>query len=255
LEFSELLKKLPVWNRTQYYCFISELLNVSTGQSITNDFLETYKALTGNTISKSITNISPEIFKLGRYQIAIADKEDISWQTFEGLGRIIGGHCSIESDLLLIGPEEYEEGNQKKRAFLDKLNKLPKWDKTMAWCRSAVLHPCSVEPQITGDHNVDNPNELIIDRYSFDEKPSQLHFDRSHFNNQYKKPPKQLSQYNFKLLETVWTWINGRGRALKYLIPLFLIGLLFSLLLIWFSVEKKSLFPHGGKQHHRDHHD
>jgi len=156
--------------------------------------------------------------------------------------------------LLLIGPQEYEEGNQKKRAFLDKLNKLPKWDKTMAWCRSAVLRLCSVEPQRTENHNVINPDKLIIDEYSFDEKPSRLHFDQLHFN-QYKKPPKKLSQYNFKWLKTVWSWIKGGRRALKYFIPLVLIGLLFSLLLIWFSAEKKSLFPHEGKQHDRDHHD
>jgi hypothetical protein len=255
LEFSELLKKLHIWNRTQYYCFISELLDVSTGQGITNDFLENYKTLTINSISKPIMNITPGLFKLGKYRITVADNADISWQTYEGLDKIIGGHCIIESDLLLIGPQEYEEGNQKKRAFLDKLNKLPRWDKTMAWCRSTVLRPCSVEPERTENYNIANPDEFIIDEYSFDEKSSQLHFDRSHFNNQYKKPPKQLSQYNFKLLETVWSWINGGRRALKYLIPLVLIGLLFSLLLIWFSAEKKSLFPHGGKQHHRDHHD
>ena len=42
LEFSEQLQKLPVWNKTHYYCFASELLDVSTGQSLTNDFLERY---------------------------------------------------------------------------------------------------------------------------------------------------------------------------------------------------------------------
>ena len=50
LEFSELLQKLPVWNRTHYYCFASELLDVSTGQSLTNDFLERHIALTRSTI-------------------------------------------------------------------------------------------------------------------------------------------------------------------------------------------------------------
>jgi hypothetical protein len=254
LEFSELLKKLPVWNRTQYYCFISELLNVSTGQSITNEFIENYQTLTGNTISKPIANISPGMFRLGRYQITIADKEEISWQTYEGLDRIIGGHCIIESGLLLIGPQEYEEWHQKKRAFLDKLNKLSKWDKTVAWCQSAVLRPCSIEPQRTENHNVASPVEFIIDEYSFDKKPSRLHFDQLPFN-QYKKPPKKLSQFNFKGLKTAWSWIYGARRWLKYLIPLVLVGLLLCLLMIWYSEEKKSLFHHGDNRHHREHDD
>ena len=31
LEFFEQLQKLPVWNKTRYYCFAFELLDVSTG--------------------------------------------------------------------------------------------------------------------------------------------------------------------------------------------------------------------------------
>jgi len=39
LEFHEQLEKLPDWNKTRHYCFAFELLDVSTGQSLTNDFL------------------------------------------------------------------------------------------------------------------------------------------------------------------------------------------------------------------------
>jgi hypothetical protein len=245
---------LPTWNRTIYYCFISELLNVSSGQSITKDFLENYKALTGNTIPKPITNISPGIFRLGRYQITIYDNGEVSWQTHESLNRVIGGQCVIESDVLFIDPQKYESRNQNKREFLNKLNQLPKWDKSMAWCRNYVLRPCNVEAPKTENHNFASPDEFIMDEYSFDEKPSSPYLDQIHFN-QNKEPPKRLLHLNFKWVKTVWCWICKGRRWLKYLIPLFLVGLLLGLVMIWYSVEKKSLFHHGGKQHHSEHDD
>jgi hypothetical protein len=249
LEFSELLQKLPIWNRTHYYCFISDLLNVLTSQSITNDFLENYRALTRGTASKPPMNMSPGTLRLGKYQITVADDAEISWQTHENLNRVVSGRCFIESDLLLIGPQEYDEGNQSKREFLDKLNQLPKWDKTMAWCRSSVLHHYNIEAQQSENPDPTNLSQYFMDEYSFDEKPPPLDF------NQYKEPSKRLLQLNFKWLETVWRWICEGKKWLKYLIPLFLVGLLLGLVMIWFSVEKKSLFHHGGKQHHREHDD
>lgn len=254
LEFSELLQKLPIWNRTRYYCFISDLLNVSTGQSITKDFLENYKTLPGNTIAKPITNISPGIFRLVRYQITVADNGEVSWQTYEGLAKVVSGICVIESDVLLIGPQEDEKANQNKREFLDKLNKLPKWDKTMAWCRSSMLRPCNAESQQTENPAPSSLHQYIMDKYTSDEKPDRVSFNQLHFN-QYKKPSKRLLQLNFNWLETVWSWKYEGRRWLKYIIPLVLVGLLIGLLMIWYSAEKKTFFHHGSKQHHREHGD
>jgi len=254
LEFSELLQKLPIWNRSHYYCFISELLDVSRGLSITNDFLENYNVLTRSTISTPLMNLIPGIFRLGRYQITVVDNAEVSWQTHESLNRVVGGQCVIESDVLFIDAQKYESRNQNKREFLNKLNQLPKWDKTMAWCRSYALRPCNVEAPKTENHNFASPDEFIMDEYSFDEKPSSPSLDQLHFN-QNKEPPKRLLHLNFKWVETVWCWICGGRRWLKYLIPLFLVGLLLGLVMIWYSIEKKSLFHHSGKQHHREHDD
>jgi hypothetical protein len=74
LEFSDRLNKLPSWGKTRYYCFAFELLDVATGQSLTNDFLERYLTLTSSTGSKSLMNMSPGMFRLGRYQIAVTDQ-------------------------------------------------------------------------------------------------------------------------------------------------------------------------------------
>ena len=244
LEFSELLQKLPVWNRTHYYCFASELLDVSTNQSLTNDFLERHIALARSTDSTPPTDMGPGIFRLGRYQITIEDNGKVSWHNYEGLDKVVGGQCVFESGVLLIGPQEYDDRYQSKREFLKKLTQLPKWDKSMAWCRSLVLRPCHVEVQQTKNPDSTNLHQYIMDEHSFDEKPSTLNL------NQYKEPSKRLLRLSFKWPETAWHLIRGRRMWLKYLIPLVLVGLMLGLVMILHSLEKKSDSHHWSKDHH-----
>ncbi len=40
LEFNGTLKKLPLWNRTRYFCFASTLLDVSSGRNTCEDQLQ-----------------------------------------------------------------------------------------------------------------------------------------------------------------------------------------------------------------------
>ena len=63
LEFFEQLQKLPVWNKTRYYCFAFELLDVSTGQSLTNDLLERFITPNSGTGSQFLMNMSPGTFR------------------------------------------------------------------------------------------------------------------------------------------------------------------------------------------------
>lgn len=245
LEFSELLQKLPVWNKTLYYCFSSELLNVSNGQTLTNDYLEIILRSINSASLKSEIKVSTGTFRLGRYQITVNDNGEVSWQTYGGLNRVVGGRCVFESDILFMGEQEYDEGNQSKREFLSKLTQLPKWDKSKAWCRSLVLRPCHVEVQQTKNPDSTNLHQYIMDEHSFDEKSSALNL------NQYKEPSKRLLRLSFKWLETAWHRIRGGKRWLKYLIPLFVVGLMLGLVLLWYSVEKKSHFSHGNKYHHK----
>jgi hypothetical protein len=247
LEFFEQLEKLPAWNKTRYYCFAFELLNISNGQTLTNDYLESILRSINSTSLKSEINVSTGTFKLGRYQITVTDNGDVSWQTYEGLDRVVGGPCVIESDILFIAPQEHDEGNQSKREFLKKLNQLPKWDKSVAWCRSLVLRTCQYK-QSENSGSIAH-NQDTMDEYFFDEKPS------APYLNQYKEPHKRLLLSGFKRLETAWHRIRGGKRCLKYLIPLVVVGLLFGLVMILHSVEKKSHLPHWGKDHHHEHND
>src|SRR4030042_881888 len=108
LEFFEKLEKLPAWNKTRYYCFAFELLNVSNGQTITNDYLESTLRNLNSATLKSEINVSAGTFRLGRYQITVNDNGEVSWQTYGGLDRVVGGHCVFESNVLFIAAQEYE---------------------------------------------------------------------------------------------------------------------------------------------------
>jgi len=247
LEFFEQVEKLPDWNKTRYYCFAFELLDISTGQGLTNDFLERYIALTRSTGLKPLMNMSPGMFRLGRYQITVNDKGEVSWQTSGGLNRVVGGQCVFESGILFMDEQEYE-GDQSKREFLRKLNQLPKWDKSVVWCRSLVLRICQHKQQSENSDSIVDRQD-IMDEYSFDEKPSALNL------NQYKEPYKRLLRLNFKRLETVWHCFCGEKKWWRYLISLFVVGLLIGLVLLWYSAEKKSHSHQRGKPQHHEHDD
>jgi hypothetical protein len=92
------------------------------------------------------------------------------------------------------------------------------------------------------------PQDMGKDHF-FDEKPSVI------FSARHEEKPKRLLILGFKWLERAWHRICGGKRWLKYLISLFVAGLLLGLVLLLYSVGKKLHFPHGNKQHHREHDD
>jgi hypothetical protein len=143
LEFIGTLKRLPLWNRTRYYCFASALLDVSSGQNISVEQLQQMASVSSMTISGSTSPIidSPGSFGLGRYQLSIAADGNISWKSCGGTHQIVGGAALIESDVLFIGPGKYEKHQQNKKDFFTTLRTHPKWDRTTFWCRSLALKP------------------------------------------------------------------------------------------------------------------
>ena len=142
LEFFNQLKRLPFWHKTRYYCFISALMDVSSGTNISEQKLQQLIALSGRTKidSENMVSESPETFRLWQYQISIAPDGDITWKTCGGMGQIFGGPAIIESDVLFLGPKKFDAPRQNdKRDFLHSLRTLPKWDQTNLWCRSLAL--------------------------------------------------------------------------------------------------------------------
>ena len=149
-EFLDRLKKLPVWGKTRYYCFSSDLLDIRTSQSLSDDFLIRTSLLAdrNKTDPKSIKDMQPGLYRLGQYQISVTDKGKISWQTHRGMNRLLRGPCLIESGLLFLAPREEEEGEQKKEEFIGRLEQLPLWNGTIAWGRGLLLRKCQEPPQI-----------------------------------------------------------------------------------------------------------
>ena len=58
-EFLDRLKKIPVWEKTRYYCHASELLEVATGRELTEDFLTRISSLEKRTPTASETRDVP----------------------------------------------------------------------------------------------------------------------------------------------------------------------------------------------------
>jgi len=144
LEFFNQLKRLPFWHKTRYYCFISALMDVSSGTNISEQKLQQLIALSDrtDTDSENMVAESPGTFRLWQYQISIAPDGDIIWKTCGGMGQIFGGSVIIESDVLFIGPKRFDDPRQNiKRDFVHTLRNLPKWDQTNLWCRSLALKP------------------------------------------------------------------------------------------------------------------
>ena len=142
LEFIGTLKKLPLWNRTRYYCFASTLLDVSSGRNISEDRLQQMVSLSSMTSTGSKTMIGDNLgaFRLGQYQITIAPDGVVSWKSCGGTNRIFGGPVLIESDILFMGPRKFDDPQQNKRKFLHSLRALPQWDRTTFWCRSSAFN-------------------------------------------------------------------------------------------------------------------
>ena len=150
LEFLDKLHKLPAWNKTRYYCFASELLDVVSGRTVNEDLLDRIFSLADMNAAraKPVTANGPGTFRLEKYQITVAADGQISWQADGGMNRLVGGQCIIKSGVLFIGPQEHDKGDQSNRKFLTKLQGLPRWDRTTIWGRTLALRAC--EPTLEG---------------------------------------------------------------------------------------------------------
>jgi hypothetical protein len=141
-EFLDSLKKMPPWVRTRYYCFAGELLDTATGQGLVDETVERFSSLASRFAHTHAEVARPGAYRLGNYRITVEADHAILWQAYGDLNRIIGGSCSVESNILIIGQREHDEQGEGKHGFFDTLDRLPQWDGTMVWCRGPVLRPC-----------------------------------------------------------------------------------------------------------------
>jgi hypothetical protein len=244
MEFHDHLRKLPPWTKTTYYCSSVNLLNVITGQVVTEDFLQeiTTLAQIKGALVNSATDVKQGAFRLGQYYINVAEDGSISWQAIEGLNNIIGGPCRIESNVLFISPQAYFQEHRNKQTFLEKLHRLPQWNSTIAWCRGMVLEECLPLQETRQHHAVGRPENI---RHKF------IHSRNSPHGATFKK----LLSAAAKRLSALWPRIH-RGRALfKHIISAALgaFVLLVGITLIFYTIGKGCHVSHEDDDHHHKH--
>ena len=169
-EFLDQLKKFPVWDKTLYYCFASELLDVKTGQKPTADrFTQLSSRInTQQPETEELKSLIQGSYRIDRYRIAINDDRTISWQTSRGIDRIIGGQGLIESGILFLGPRVGGEIKQNKQEFLYHLSRLPQWTITKVWCRYSALRSCQEKQPIKSPGNISTPPKKVINSISLE---------------------------------------------------------------------------------------
>jgi hypothetical protein len=254
-EFLDRLKKIPVWDKTRYYCHASELLEVATGRELTEDFLTRISS----SEKRNPTGLKPGMFRLGRYRITLSAGHEVFWQTPGGVHRVAGGPGRIESGLLILGPQEVDEEGPKKRDFLDKLIHLSQWEGTQVWCQESVLQECraplppvrlkgQLKDRIARVERARGKRLTTIQRNRLKESPKRLFT----FNLKRFKPslPRLRWPFRFQWRRLTWPWQTERKFWLTGLLLLVLSGLLFGVIMTFHSLEKMWSWSHGYKKYH-----
>jgi hypothetical protein len=249
MEFHDHLRKLPQWTKTDFYCSSVNLLDIITSQVAKEEFLQQMSMLArikGATVD-STTIVKRGAFRLGRYIINVAHNGQISWQTIQGLNKVIGGQCRIESNVLFICPQEYVQEHQNKQNFFNKMNRLPRWNNTIAWCKSMVLEECQPRQAPRQYRAIANTEDLRL----------KFIRGRNFFENyrarSQRKPFKIPFSSAYKLSSTLLPLIRRAKALFKRLIPAVLGAsvLLVGLILIFYAVGKGC--HHRDDDHHYKH--
>jgi hypothetical protein len=260
-EFLDHIRKLPVWNKTKFYCFASDLLDVSSGRSLSRDWKNYLPSTRGAARNRSQAPKvkGPLTFPLDKYKVTVADNDQISWQALEGGDRVAGGQCIIQSGILFIGPREYETGQRSRQEFLEELNDIPPWKRTKIWSHSLALRPCEPPPQ-TGHINAMAQRDTWRDhRYLGSTVSTFWKANQKTLKSLWppdmkfkipSSPVRRLS--SLKLRKPSQSPRGLRKVGFILLIPLLLAGVLLGLILGLHSVEETSHHHHASeKPHHR----
>jgi hypothetical protein len=246
LEFNEKMMKLPVWNRTRYYCLSSSLRDVNTGQKLSDYFNR--QQVNKDKISIGPVKIpEPGIFRLGRYRIIVEENSKISWQTYEGLNKTIGGPCVTESGILFIGSKKndlYE--SRSKKEWFSKLKLLPQWDKTFAWSHWRVLRSCRPGKELNKsrsfiwnsvDAKIRITNNMALSKRQEHKKERSI----------------KILPSNFERLKMSWYQAVKWKEWWDRLSPLLIDGLLVGLRIFLFIIEKIAHWLRKIEEYFREH--
>ena len=105
-------------------------------------------------------------YRLAEYKIIENEHGDLWWETHFGFGSFKGGKCFISGNILFIKPSKSKGPGFLKGEFLDHLNKLPKWEKTICYCASYRIYKCeSVRKPPLGRVGIQLDNQTASTEY------------------------------------------------------------------------------------------
>ncbi len=263
-EFLEQLNKFPGWNKTRYYCFVSELLDVHTGRGLKEESLKQMSCTAGadKMGADSVKNLKMGEYRLGQYQITVDTDGGVTWQTYGGINKVIHGRCLIESGILFIDPSESKEEAGSKREFLDRLHSMLQWDGTIAWSRNLVLKSCP-QQEPTNRPRTFIPRQKKWSPPVFIQTPpgsdpdwqegrAKQSFPIKAASSKSSSPPFFSVFAGIKWPNLLWFWPLGRKFWLMGLFLLVFTGLIIGLGFVLHSLEEKNHWPHWFKEHHHD---
>ena len=263
-EFLDQLKKLPSWDKTLYYCFFSELLEVKTGRRLTADLAQqmSFSMNTPHGGVEGFNGLRPGLYRIDRYRVTVNDDRTISWHTPGGMNRIIGGQGIIESGILFLGPMVGDESKQNKQEFLYHLSRLPQWTITSAWCRHSALRSCQEKQKVKPYREISAQPKKTIDPVSLEhpsistQSPKKEPPLKQPFPDfTLKKSLPSLSSFvnKFHWLKHSWPWSYGKKFWLTGLILFVLSGLIIGVIIAFHALEERFNQPRWYKKHHYEH--
>ncbi len=265
-EFLDHLRKLPPWTLTRFYCFEGDLLDSATGQALAGEPLEQLSSFArmNRAVLPHAELAHPGAYRVGRYQITIAADGRIQWKAHEELDRIVSGLCNVESNMLIIGPREYDEQVEGKKEFLDALNGLPQWSGTMLWCRGSVLRQCREMQQEEASGMFGRFRKYWDDRPADEKAHQQLKESRESKREPWpavanasrcSETARKILMKGRTAMRSAWRYPSP-GKALWKWLALFIAALAaVGLAAGHVIIEKGFHWGHGARKHHQEHHD
>jgi hypothetical protein len=265
-EFLDSLKKLPHWNKTNYYCFVSELLVVKTGRKPSAEFIKKmYAEQVKNSGQVNYKDIPSGSYRIDRYLIIINEDQTISWRTSGHFDQIHVGKAFIESGILFLESNVVDESKQKKREFISTLSKSPNWNITLLWCRHSALRSCrekepvkfskikSIEPPAS-THPI-SPEPI---RINLESSKKETRLEEPEDNIAFPKSPRSYSNWLSNIKNLRPNWSLPQRFKIKWLwvglILLVIIGLIVAGIIGYHEIKKTDHYYKFEKNYRKYHH-
>lgn len=149
MEFDNQLKRLPVWDRTPFFCRQADIRRCDTGQSVSWDALRDGRSDIGRETTAPNGSGQTTSWRLDRYEISRADDGEFRWRTAGRRQQIRSGRAMVVDDILFLdlGEERSAEGAAD---FSDRLGRLPLWTHTPLYALGFPIRSSDAEAKAVG---------------------------------------------------------------------------------------------------------